>query len=263
MTNPSRIKPTKLVVQYEDGSTREVDYAKVDGETRLRLAQMGLAPAGDRVGSAKNYLLMRWKDGWQEVLGVDKDPVELLRYYVIERIEDRGRLSLLTGEEYPELLVIERTPRDLVSALIVGADVATTAGPAVGGDKAVGRTAGGAVSAGVRSYALDTSVERWEGIFEAGGKREHVKFDKTSDEYPHEADTGTVAAAALRPVLDAVKVELEKAGLTATAVLAMDETERVSLYRAVASAAGIRGRSRQEDVYGFVEAMITRLGGAG
>jgi hypothetical protein len=227
-------QPTKVVVQYDDGSSREVDYAKIDGETRQRLAQLGVAPIGDRIGSAKHYLLMQWKDGWQEVVAIDTDSADLLRYYVIERIDDRGRLSLETGEDYPELLVIERTPRDLVAAVIVGGD-------------------------GVKSYALDGSVERWEGIFDAGGKREYVKFDKTSDKYPHEVATG---GEALQPLLEALREGLGKAGLDAAAVLALEEPARLEAYKGLASGAGIRGCLRQEDVYGFVEAMITRLGGA-
>jgi hypothetical protein len=227
-------RPTKVVVQYEDGSSQEVDYARIDGETRRRLAQLGVAPIGDRIGSAKHYLLMQWKDGWQEVVAIDKDTADLLRYYVIERIDDRGRLSLETGEDYPELLVIERTPRDLVAAVVVGGD-------------------------GVKSYALDNSVERWEGIFDAGGKREHVKFDKTSDKYPHEVST---SGEALVPVLEAFRAELDKAGLDAAALLALDEPARLEAYRGLASGAGVRGFSSQEDVYGFVQAMITRLGGA-
>jgi hypothetical protein len=227
-------EPKKLLVEYDDGSTREIDYAKVDAETRYRLATLGLSPSGDRVGAAKSSLVLRWKDGWQEVLGVDGPSVDLLRYYVIERIEDRGRLALETGGEYPELVVIERTPRDVTAAIIVGED-------------------------GVKSFALDRSVERWEGIFEAGGKREYVKFDKTSDKYPHEVDTGEEA---LAPVLDSLRGELDKAGLVPAGLLAMDESERVAAYKVLASGAGIRGCARQEDVYGFVEAMITRLGGA-
>ncbi len=153
--------PTKLVVEYDDGSTRGVDFSRVGEAARRELAQLGLSPAGGPIGCSKHYLVMQWKDGWQEVVGVDKASVELLRYYVIERIEERGRLSLETGDEYPELYLVERTPRDLTGALIVGQD-------------------------GLRAYILDTSVERWEGIFEAGGKREYVKFDSTSDKYPHQ-----------------------------------------------------------------------------
>jgi hypothetical protein len=226
--------PVKLVVEYDDGSAQEISYAEVDGVTRSQLARLGLGPAGDYVGSSKHYLVMRWKDGWQEVVGVDKDSVDLLRYYVIERIEDRGRLSLETGEDYPELLVIERTPRDLIGALIVGQN-------------------------DVKSYDLATSVERWEGIFEAGGKREHVKFDKTGDAYPHQV---TDNADALEPLLDALKRSLDTRGLDPRALLAMDEPGRVAEYKALASDAGIRGSYRQDDVYGFIEAMVTRLAGA-
>lgn len=226
--------PLKLVVEYDDGSTREADYARVDGETRYRLAGLGLTPAGGHVGRSRHYILLRWKDGWQEVTGIDEASVDLLRYYVIERIEDRGRLSLETGGDYPQLLVIERTPRDVIDAVIVG-------------------------DGGIKSYALDTSVERWEGIFEAGGKREYVKFDKTDAKYPHETNDG---GEALAPILEALRRELDGKGLDAKGLLAMKEPERVAEYKALASGAGIRGSYRQEDVYGFIESMITRLAGA-
>ena len=224
-------QPSKLVVHYDDGSSREAGYGELDAGARHALQRMGLVPSGDRVGSAKHYVLLHWKDGWQEVLGIDKDSVDLLRYYVIERIDDRGRLSFETGEEYPELVVLERTPRDVVGALIVGDD-------------------------GVKWYALDESVARWEGIFEAGGKREYVKFDKTSDKYPNRV---TVDPAGLEPVLRALEAELEKAGLKPGTVLALSESERTAIYKTIAAGAGIRGCSRQEDVYGFVEAMMSRL----
>ena len=135
-------QPMKLVVQYDDGSTRQTEYAERQLRPGLPCKE-GLMPAGERVGAARHYVLLRWKDGWQEVLGIDKDTVELLRYYVIERIDDRGRLSFQTGEDYPELVVLERTPRDVVAALIVGENE-------------------------VKSYALEESMERWEGIFEPG-----------------------------------------------------------------------------------------------
>jgi hypothetical protein len=230
--------PVKLVVEYDDGSTREMDYDRVDGETRYRLARLGLSPAGAHVGRSQHYLLLRWKDGWQEVVGIEaasaEAPIDLLRYYVIERIEDRGRLSLETGGEYPELLVVERTPRDLVDAVIVGED-------------------------GVKAYALDSSVERWEGIFEAGGKREYVKFDKTSDNYPHDVESD---GRALEPVLEALRRDLGEMGLDPQNLLSLGEAERVGRYKELAAGAGIRGGYRQEDVYGFIESMVTRLTGA-
>jgi hypothetical protein len=86
-------EPKRLVVKYDDGSTKEADFADLNGQLRRQLAELGLCPPLKRVGAAKHYLLVRWQDGWQEVFAVDSDSAELLRYFVIERIEDRGRLS--------------------------------------------------------------------------------------------------------------------------------------------------------------------------
>jgi hypothetical protein len=228
-------QPKRLVVTYEDGSTKEADFAQVDGQLRLKLAQLGLCPPLESVGESKQYLLIRWQDGWHEVFGIQAESAELLRYYVIQRIEDRGRLSLDVGADYPELLIVERTPREVVGAMIVGAGGAT-------------------------SYELGSEVERWEGIFEAGGKKEFVKYDKTSDAYPHESKEDPEA---LAEVLSALKAEIEKKGLTPRALLSMEEPLRVAEYRELASGASIRGGREQQDVYGFIEMLLKRLEGVG
>jgi hypothetical protein len=226
-------QPKRLLVAYEDGSTKEADFAEIDGQLRLKLAQLGLCPPPDHVGASKHYLLIRWRDGWQEVFGIETESAELLRYYVIQRIEDRGRLSIDVGADYPELLIVERTPREVVEAMIVSSESAT-------------------------SYALGSEVERWEGIFEAGGKKEFVKYDKTSDAYPHESSESPGAVAA---VTAALEDELQKKELTPRALLSMEEPLRVAVYRELASGAGIRGGREQQDVYGFVEMLIRRLEG--
>jgi hypothetical protein len=226
-------QPKRLVVAYEDGSTKEADFSGLDGQLRLKLAQLGLCPPPDEVGTAKHYLLMRWQDGWHEVIGIDADAAELLRYYVIQRIEDRGRLSLDVGADYPELIIVERTPRELIAATIVGGD-------------------------GVKSYALGSEAERWEGIFEAGGKKEFVKYDKTSDAYPHERVEGPEA---LAEIGDALLDELEKKGLTPKALLSMEEPLRIAEYKALAGSVGIRGARKQQDVYGFIEMLLRRREG--
>src|SRR3990172_3947353 len=115
-------QPKRLVVKYDDGSTKEADFASLDGQLRLQLAELGLCPPLDRVGAAKHYVLVGWRDGWQEVFAVDADSAELLRYFVIERIEDRGRLSIDVGADYPELFIIKRTPKDVTETLIVSDD---------------------------------------------------------------------------------------------------------------------------------------------
>lgn len=227
--------PTRLLVAYEDGSTREVDFGRLSPEMRSELARLGLAPVPQSIGSAKQYLLMKWRDGWQEVVGIDRDTAELLRYYVIERIEDCGRLSLDVGADYPELFVIERTPRDLTAALLVGHTEAT-------------------------SYALDSETERWEGIFEAGGKLEFVKYDRTSPKYPHEPEAET---SGLDELLGSLRDELARRGLTPETLLGMEEQARIEVYKEVSRAANIRGSERQADVYGFLELLLRRLRGLG
>ena len=224
-------QPKRLVVTYEDGSTKEVDFGRVDSRLWLGLAELGLVPPSVSVGAAKQYLLLRWSDGWQEVLGVDAEAADLLRYYVIQRIEDRGRLALDAGGEYPELCIVERTPRDVVEAVIIGAD-------------------------GAKTYALDSETERWEGIFEAGGKKEFVKYDKTSTVYPHAPSEGT---GALSGILDSLSTELANKGQTPQSVLAMDEPQRVAEYKGLAAAAGLCGCRRQEDVYGLVESLLKKI----
>jgi hypothetical protein len=223
--------PTRLVVAYDDGSTKEVDFGDLSDEMQRGLAELGLAPVPEAIGSAKQYLLMKWRDGWQEVVGLDKEKAELLRYYVIQRIEDRGRLSLDVGADYPELLIVERTPRDLNAALLVN-------------------------EAGATSYSLDTETERWEGIFNAGGKLEFLKYDKTSPQLPHNPDATT---AGLEELLASIREALAKRELSAPAVLAMDEPARIETYKELARAAGLRGSERQADVYGFVELLLRRL----
>ena len=223
--------PKRLVVEYEDSSTKEVDFNKVDSQTRFKLAELGLCPPPDQMGSSKHYLILQWQDGWQEVLGVDKDSIELLRYYVIQRIEDRGRLSFEVGAEYPELYIVRRAPRGLNGLLIVS-------------------------DGSVKLYGLESEVERWEGIFEAGGKKEYVKFDNTDSQYPQKCSE---APAALDRLADSLKGKLDSRDLSPQKLLAMDESRRIAEYKEIAREIGIRGSERQEDVYGFIELMVKRL----
>lgn len=223
--------PKRLVVEYADGSTKDVDFGKVDSHMRFELAKLGLYTPPDHVGSSKHYLLFQWQDGWQEVLGVDKESTEVLRYYVIQRMEDIGRLSLEVGAGYPELLLIRRMPRELTSLLIVS-------------------------DGSVKSYGLESEIERWEGVFEAGGKREYVKYDKTDSQYPQEFNE---SSGVLDKLMDSLKSELDSRCLSPQKLLAMDESRRIAEYKEMVRGIGIRGSERQEDVYGFIEFMVRRL----
>ena len=223
--------PKRLLVEYEDGSTKTIDFAGIDEKTVGRLAKLGLCPAPEEVASAKHYVILRWKDGWQEVIAADHDTVDLLRYYVIKRVEDRARLSVEVGEYWPELFIIKRTPRDVSSIVIVGQD-------------------------GAKLYPLEAELERWEGTFEAGGKMEYVKFDKTNPRAPQACAD---APEQLTELTASLKTELGRLNLSPQVVLAMDITKRLEAYGALARTLGIRGHERQADVHGLIELLVKKL----
>ena len=71
----------------------------------------------------KKYVVMKWKDGWQEVAAVQADVVDFSKYYVVERLEQYGRLVLNRPKgEVPELIVIGRDPREMEKVALVDAD---------------------------------------------------------------------------------------------------------------------------------------------
>ena len=71
----------------------------------------------------KKYVVMKWKDGWQEVLAVQGDVVDFSKYYVVERLEQYGRLVLNRPKgEVPELIVIGRDPKEIEKVALVDAD---------------------------------------------------------------------------------------------------------------------------------------------
>ena len=71
----------------------------------------------------QKYVLMKWKDGWQEVVAVEADATGFDKYYVIERIEHFGRLVIKRPEgEYPRLIVIDRAPREIENVVLLDED---------------------------------------------------------------------------------------------------------------------------------------------
>ncbi|HVN25690.1 MAG TPA: hypothetical protein VMT71_17115 [Syntrophorhabdales bacterium] len=74
----------------------------------------------------KKYVVMKWKDGWQEVVAVQGDVIDFSKYYVVERLEQYGRLVLNRPKgEVPELVVIGRNPRQIEKVTLVDADQRT------------------------------------------------------------------------------------------------------------------------------------------
>jgi len=74
--------------------------------------------------SGKKYVLMKWKDGWQEVIGIEADAIGFDKYFVIERKEYFGRLVYTMPEgNYPGLIVIDRAPMEIEKiAMMEGED---------------------------------------------------------------------------------------------------------------------------------------------
>jgi hypothetical protein len=72
----------------------------------------------------KRYVLMKWKDGWREVVAIDGDALDLDKYYVIERKEYFGRLVFKRPEgEYPGLIIIDRAPMEIEQVLLTDGDI--------------------------------------------------------------------------------------------------------------------------------------------
>lgn len=224
-----KLKSLRLV--YEDGTEKLLDAAEIEASLRSALAESGLSAAPPEISPASSYLIMEWKDGWQEVMAVNSDIAELLRYYVIRRIEDKGRLVLDTGADYPELTIVERTPMDIGRILLVGDSV-------------------------VRSYSLEQEIEGYEGTFEAGGKKEFTKYDRENPDFRNELST---APESMDEIKKAIAAVLAEKNLSPDGLLAMKKDRRIREYAEIAGAAGIRGAKRQGDVYGFIELVLKKL----
>ncbi|MFC1920468.1 hypothetical protein ACFLYQ_01940 [Chloroflexota bacterium] len=227
-------KLKSLLLVYEDGTEKRLELNEIEAGVQSALAGSGLSSPPQEISPADNYLMIQWKDGWQEVLAINSESADLLRYYVIRRIEDKGRLALDTGNDYPELLVVERTPMDISRLLIVsGSDV--------------------------KSYSLQYELEGYEGTFEAGGKKEYTKFESSDSRFQN---VFSKAPENMDGIRNAVAAELNNKKLLPEELLAMDNDHRIREYADIAKTAGIRGVNSQSDVYGFIELILKILSGA-
>jgi hypothetical protein len=223
-----------LELEYEDGTRQRINPDDLDINLQYRLTELGLCSAPPEISRSKHYLIMEWRNGWRETVAVNHDAASLIRYFVIHRLEDRGRLSLDVGDENPELMIIERLPSQLSRLLIVG-------------------------DGGVKAYELGSELEVYEGIFEAGGKKEYWKYDR---ENPHFQKAYSESPEGIKDIENAVAGALKEKGLSPAGLLAAAPDKRREAYRDIAVEAGIRGMKRQSDVYGLVEMLLRRLSGS-
>jgi len=220
-----------LVLEYEDGTQTRTDLGNVDMSVQLALANSGLCNSPPEISSANHFLILQWQDGWQEVLAINSDVADLLRYYVIRRIEDRGRLTIDVGTEYPELLIIERLPKEIDHILLVS-------------------------NSGVKSYGLKIELEGYEGAFETGGKREYIKYDSSNPQFQSEFSETTKIITHIESV--AVRI-LDEKGLSPSELLSLEQSHRIQEYKDIAKIAGLKGIERQSDVYGLIEIILKNL----
>ena len=219
--------PKRVIVEYDDGTRKEAAFSDLSHQGRLELAKLGVCPVPPTVAETKHYLLLRWKDGWNEVIGMEKPGAELLRYYSLERVEHVGRLSVDVREDYHMLSLINRLTSKLERILLLG-------------------------EAGARMYVLDEKVTVKE-----GGKTEHIMYDKKRS--PFSAEPAEKASAWITELTGALQGQLREKGLSTTGILSMEDSKKLNLYREFAQALGLRATYQEADVYGFVQALVKNI----
>jgi hypothetical protein len=109
----SRIKPLKIIVEFDDGSRAEAPFGGLPTLLQFEIMRQPFASKPNPEPEKEGFVLLEWDDGWKEVIQVDTACKEINRYYVISRTEHVGRLSLNRQKGYPELIEIMRKPLNL------------------------------------------------------------------------------------------------------------------------------------------------------
>jgi hypothetical protein len=219
--------PKRLVLEFYDGSQKEIEFSKLSMQIQAGLAELGLYSKPAETDISKSYMLLRWQNGWQEVLGIEKDHLELIRYYSIERIEETGRIALNTGDDFPVLIYVRRFPKQVESALLADCN-----------------------SAKMHVFMEKATVKQ-------GGTTEHIFYDKKNPEFS--VEDSKKADSWLSELADSAHKELIKNGFTSENVLSIDLDHKHTLYGKIAKALGIRAMKTQEDMFGFIELLLGKI----
>ncbi len=220
--------PKHLIIEYEDSSAKTIPFSQLDSPIWRELSRRGLcSPPSEWIEPSKSYLLLRWKNGWQEVVAVDQDSVDLLRYYILERVEETGRVVLEAGVDYPLLLTVKRLPKELESLAIVG-----------------GKSA--------KVYYVEPKKKK-----EEGDKIEHVEFDRAERHFESRAkETGEDS---VQEIIHLLEAEMTKKDLSPKKLQNLEPGRKVAEYKELAKAMGMRAMEKQEDLYGFLQLMVGKL----
>jgi len=108
-------RPKKITVQFDDDASTVMDFADLTRSLQQEILKQPDFCRSNTEADTGNFVLLKWADGWREVIQIDSGCTGINRYYVITRPEDVGRLSLDTEDGYPELIEIIRKPLDLKS----------------------------------------------------------------------------------------------------------------------------------------------------
>ncbi len=223
--------PKHLIIEYEDSSTKTLPFNQLDQSIWRELSEKGLcSPPSVWAESSKSYLLLRWKNGWQEVVALDlsaQDSVDLLRYYVLERLEEMGRVVIEAGVDYPLLLTVKRLPKELESFALVGSESA-------------------------KVYDVEPKKKK-----EEGDKIEHFGFDRA--ERYSERDPKETGQNGFQGMSRLLAAEITQKDLSPRELLNLELGQRVAAYKELAKAMGIRAMEKQEDLYGFLQLMVGKL----
>jgi len=217
--------PKRVIIEYDDGSRKETDFGDMEWDLGRSLAGRGAsALSHPSVQPSKSFLLLRWKSGWQEVLAVENRQADFFRYYVIERVEEIGRLVIDVGGSYPELFLVRRLPGELESTVVIDDN-------------------------GARMYRLSEKA-----LLRSGDTTEHLFYDKNDDgcvaEDPSEAERR------VNDLRSSLTRELSGRGLAIQDFLAMGIEERIPLLGEISASIGLRAMEKQSDLIGFMETLL-------
>jgi len=116
----SGVKIKMITVQFDDGTEKQIPPEELSEAALAEMARTGLSADRQEGGANSRFVLLEWKDGWKEVIKVAPDSQEFIRYYVIRRPEESGRLVLKrNSSDYPELVEISRKPKELQRVTII------------------------------------------------------------------------------------------------------------------------------------------------
>jgi hypothetical protein len=109
----SRAHPKTISIEFNDGTNTTMPFDSLPETLQNDILRQPFASRPSTNPKDVKVALLEWEDGWKEVIEVDPTCTDINRYYVISRSEDRGRLSLNKEDGYPDLIEINRKPKNI------------------------------------------------------------------------------------------------------------------------------------------------------